>query len=206
LIAVLVVATLGICAHAIYYYNYLTGLQYDVRTARAQVSAAIQYRRNLLPTMIETLVSFVEHEDEVFGKAIDAREREFNPARALADIKESILSDRSGSQEAIGDALQRVVAIAEQYPSLVTSEAFQLLMKEVASAEVQILARRLDYNNAWNSYSTAMSMFPGNAYARLFEFPGYDYFEDVSAPEWPSVQIAGWRVEAAGKGDGGAEE
>jgi LemA protein len=206
LIAVFVLATLGICAHAIYYYNYLTGLQYDVRTARAQVSTAIQYRRNLLPTMIETLVSFVEHEDDVFGKAIDAREREFSPASALAGIKEEILSGGDGSQEAIGDALQRIVAIAEQYPALVTSEAFQLLMKEVAAAEAQILARRLDYNNAWNSYSTAMSMFPGNAYARLFEFPGYDYFEDVSTPEWPSVQITGWRAVTPGGGDASAAE
>jgi LemA protein len=156
--------------------------------------------------MIEALVSFVEHEDDVFGKAIDAREREFNPASALSDIKKEIFSAGNGSQEAIGDALQRIVAIAEQYPALVTSEAFQLLMKEVAAAEAQILARRLDYNNAWNNYSTAMSMFPGNAYARLFDFPGYEYFEDVSTPEWSRVEIAGWRAVTPGGDDASASE
>jgi LemA protein len=202
LITVLVAALLGICAHAIYYYNYLTGLQYDVRTAQAQVSSAIQYRRNLLPTMIETLVSLVEHEDDVFGKAIDAREREFGPKGKLAELKQALVD---GSGRPFEEVFQRIVAIAEQYPALVTSQPFQLLMTEVAAAEKQILAKRLEYNDAWNVYSTAMSMFPGNAYARMFAFPGFDYFEDTPESEWASIRVGGWRMENPGKDDGGAD-
>jgi LemA protein len=199
LICVLATVVLAICAHVIYYYNYLTALHWNVVTAEAQVSSAIQYRRNLLPALIETVVSFVEHEDNVFNRAVDARERELTVNRDLEELKKK-------AQEAGGDdvpanaVLGRIMAIAEQYPALVSSEAFQLMMTEATQAEAEILERRVEYNDALNTYTTAMSMFPGNVYARVFRFPGYDYFEDSPDPEWTRVEVANWRA-AGGEGD-----
>lgn len=191
LVLLSVVVIIGLLAHVIFYYNYLTDLRFDVLTARGKVGAALQYRKNLMPVLAEAMASFVEHEDRVFDRTVDARERELAPGTEQLRERLRRAARRAGKAEAPGirDLFSRVMAIAEQYPQLKTSEAFQLLMKQVADAESKIMAERTRYNDTVNTYTTALSMFPGNVYGYLFRFPTYDYFEDRSGSEWPRLQV-----------------
>lgn len=202
LVVLSIIVFIGLLAHVIYYYNYLTDMQFDVLTAEGKVAAAIQYRTNLMPVLAETVASFVEHEDNVFNRTVDARERQLTPSAELqARLKQAL--ERAGKGEGKGkarrpaeqvpagvqDLFKRVMAIAEQYPQLKTSETFQLLMTQVADAETKILVERSKYNDAVNVYTTALSMFPGNVYAYLFRFPVYDYFQLRPESEWPRVRV-----------------
>ena len=197
LIVMIALISLGLTGHVIFYYNYLTDLKYDLLTEKAQVSSAIQYRTNLMPVLIESVVSFVDHENEVFNRTVDARERELTLNQQLSAelrkaIKETVEKGKA-VKEPTQDVFQRIMAIAEQYPALVTSEAFQLLMKQVAEAESEIFQHRINYNKVTNLYTTAASMFPGNIYAALFAFPMYEYFEESQGSEWPLEEVSRWR-------------
>jgi len=183
LIVLVVLVVLAILGHVIYYYNYLTTLKYEVLNARGKVESAIQYRANLVPVLIESVVSFVVHEDDVFNRAVDARERSLAVARqATEDL-------RKAAGQPMEEVLQKIMAIAEQYPDLKTGEPFQLLMTQVTEAEAEILKQRIDYNDKANDYTTAMSMFPGNFYAARFDFPSYEYFKGSWQSEWPQVTV-----------------
>lgn len=175
---------LAVIAHIIYYYNRLTTLKYDLVASKANVDSAIQYRANLVPVLIQSVSKFVKHEDDVFNRAVDARERELTMAQKFtSELKKA----GQGSME---DVLKKIIAIAEQYPDLKTSEPFQLLMKQVTDAEAEIMKHRIDYNEKANIYSSTMAMFPGNIYAALFNFPTYKYFEGSRQSEWPKIKEA----------------
>ena len=196
LIVVSCLIFLAIAGHVIYYYNHLTALECLVLTAHGKVGSTIQYRANLVPVLVQSVASFVEHEEAVFYRTVDARERELTltqrPAKgkhaadALKKLKQE-LPQQGGSFQ---DALQRIMAIAEQYPALVTSDVYQLFMTQVTEAEASIRDARIEYNDSVNAYSTAAMMFPGNLYAACFGFEEFPYFEEVPESEWAPVQLA----------------
>jgi len=180
-----ILAVLAVIGHVIYYYNRLTSLKYDVVNAEAKVDSAVQYRANLVPVLIKSVASFVAHEDNVFLRAVDARERSLTMAGQVSKELEK------ATKRPMEEIMDKIMAIAEQYPDLKTSESFQLLMKQVAEAEAEILKQRIEYNDKANIYTTAMSMFPGNFYAALFNFPTYKYFEGIRKSEWPPFASPG---------------
>ncbi|MBN2496107.1 MAG: LemA family protein [Deltaproteobacteria bacterium] len=184
IILLLVLICLAICGHVIFYYNYLTDLQYDVLTEESKVRTAVQYRNNLIPALVESVRSFVQHEDNVFNRTVDARERTLSVNKLLSG------GDRRPTDDASRDVLQRIMAIGEQYPLLKTGDSYQLLMKQLSEAEEKIMAQRILYSDVLNTYTTAMSMFPGNIYAALFGFPSYDYFKCSKGSEWSPIGIS----------------
>ncbi|MBW1737264.1 MAG: LemA family protein [Deltaproteobacteria bacterium] len=193
LVWLIILVVLAVIGHVIYYYNRLTTFRYDVVNAEAKVDSAIQYRANLVPVLIKSVTSFVAHEDDVFFRAVDARERSLTMA---GQVSEAL---KKAAERPVDEILDKIMAIAEQYPDLKTSEPFQLLMKQVTDAEAEILKQRIDYNDRVNVYTTTMSMFPGNIYAALFRFPRYKYFEGGRKSEWPKSAISRRENVAHGK-------
>ena len=193
LVWLIILVVLAVIGHVIYYYNRLTTFRYDVVNAEAKMQSAIQYRANLVPVLIKSVTSFVAHEDDVFFRAVDARERSLTMA---GQVSEAL---KKAAERPVDEILDKIMAIAEQYPDLKTSEPFQLLMKQVTDAEAEILKQRIDYNDRVNVYTTTMSMFPGNIYAALFNFPRYKYFEGSRKSEWPKSAISRRENVAHGK-------
>jgi LemA protein len=191
LIVTIVVVAVSIIGHVIYYFNYLTNLNFDVLTARAKVASAMQYRANLIPVLIESVVSFVEHEDNVFNSVVNGRERSFLSNQPdFKQLKESVkkLSDPK-NLNAMDQIMDKIIAIAEQYPDLKTAEPFQLLMTKASDTEAEIYKQRIDMTDKVNIYTTSITMFPGNFYANiLFNFPDYEYFKGEMFSEWPNFK------------------
>ncbi|CAN2041907.1 Magnetosome protein mamQ-g (greigite specific) [Candidatus Magnetomoraceae bacterium gMMP-15] len=183
IIILIVILILAVIAHIVYYFNYLTTLKFDVLTAKSQIESAMQYRANMVPVLIESLVSFVEHEDNVFNRAVDARERSLSAAKKITS------SLRNSAGQPMKAILEKIIAIAEQYPALTSSTLFQNLMEQITGTEAEILKQRLDYNDKVNVYTTAISMFPGNIYAStIFNFEFYEYFQGSKLSEWPNFK------------------
>jgi LemA protein len=200
---VLVIAVvIGLCGHVIFYYNYLTALDSDVRTAKSKIAAALQYRKNLIPVLIESVATFVHHEGRVFQHTVDARERELTSSERISSelnrAARPTTGDKKGADSSVRDLFQRIMAIAEQYPLLKTSEAFQLLMKQVSDAESKIMMERARYNDAVNAYCSAIAMFPGNVYRSVFGFKPHPLFEDKAGAEWQPLKLAAQSQPAQG--------
>lgn len=196
LIGLVILVILALIGHMIYYFNRLTSMKYDVITAASQIDSAIQYRVNLVPVLIKSVTRFVDHEDYVFISAVDARERSMTASDQVAEELKKV------ANRPVGEILDKLLAIAEQYPALTTSGTFQLMMTQVTAAEAEILKQRIDYNDKVNIYTTAMSVFPGNIYGTLFNFSNFKYFEGTRKSEWPLPAIQAEREELNGAADG----
>lgn len=196
LIVAIVIVVVAVIGHVIYYYNYLTNLHFDVLTAQAKVSSAMQYRANLVPVLIESVVSFVEHEDNVFNSVVDGRKSSLQSAKPTLDKLKASVKEMSLPKNgvpfngvAMDQIMERIFAIAEQYPDLKTAEPFQLLMTKASDTEAEIYKQRIDMTDKVNLYTTSITMFPGNFYASvMFHFPDFDYFQGDLYSEWPHFE------------------
>ncbi|GAF88286.1 unnamed protein product [marine sediment metagenome] len=76
------------------------------------------------------------------------------------------------------------MAVAENYPQLVSSQPYKVLVERIAKAEDQIYDKRVEYNNSVNVYNTRLSTFPANLIGRVMYFRLQPYFSWDDKPEW----------------------
>ena len=169
----------------IYYFNTLTVMNQQVANTRAQIEIALQMRRNIVPALSVVVYQFINHEKNVFLKAVEARESSLTASKDTTKLLQG-LKTLTGTDIA-PQAISRFMAVAENYPQLVSSESYQLLIGQIANVENQIYEKRIMYNNATNVYNTRLSIFPVNIAGRVLGFRMQPYFEWNSKPEWVFV-------------------
>jgi LemA protein len=181
-VSILVFSSLLLLGAKIYYYNLFVNLQQDIKSIQAQIGSSFQMRENLVPVLTSAVTNFVKHEDNVFMHTTDTRANSISPRpseEGISKARTSLPTSR-GTEE----LLSRLLAIAEQYPDLKSSEPFQLLMSKIADAETTIWEKRIEYNNTVNRYNSVITSFPGIVYGLLFGFRKEPYFEWAGKPEW----------------------
>ena len=162
-------------------YNSLVTLGQDVITAQYQIDSSVQYRENLFPLLVEAVARFVSHEDHIFDYTSDKRAETLRPTPPTRqEIEQLVKNARSDWQ----GALAKIMAWAENYPDLKTSDSFQTMMLKMSEVEQEIYDKRLAYNDAVNIYTTAIRMFPKNTIAVLLGFGRKPYYEIAGESEW----------------------
>ena len=81
------------------------------------------------------------------------------------------------AQGAVGSALGRLIAIAENYPDLKANENFKELQAQLEGTENRIAVARRDFNEAAKGYNTKLRSFPTNIIAGFFNLDARPYFE-----------------------------
>jgi len=168
------------------YYNMFVNVKQEVENARADVENTLQLRENMVPAILTTVTEFINHENEIFIYAADAR------ARSLENRPQSSQSEPNPSSESVpadnwDNLLSELFAIAERYPDLKTGEPFQLLMSKIADAEMEILNKRVEYNDKVRNYNIRISTFPATVFAYMFKIKPEPYFQWKGEPEWVST-------------------
>jgi len=171
------------CAYAhVYYYNRLTIMKQQVYNLRAQVGAGLQMRQNIVVSLTAAVNRFINHEGEVFTSAMEARK---NSMSVSSDLKKLVESVKDLSQKQFNPAsLSRLMAVAENYPQLVSSQPYNVLVTQIADTENQIYQKRNGYNDAVNVYNTYLNTFPVNLFGRILRFKLMPYFSWDNKPEW----------------------
>jgi LemA protein len=73
--------------------------------------------------------------------------------------------------------LGRLIAVAENYPDLKTSQTVNDLMSAVREVENEIARHRYTYNNIAQQYNTMIDTIPSNLIARTMGFTKIEYLE-----------------------------
>src|ERR1035437_6312491 len=92
-----------------------------VREQWSQIDTQLLRRTDLIPNLVEVVKGYATHEKEVFAQIAEARSRLLNAKGPAAKAEASA---------AMNDWLGRVLAIAENYPTLRASENFTRLQDE----------------------------------------------------------------------------
>lgn len=154
---------------AVMIFNGLVYKRNRVRNAFSGIDVNLRKRHDLIPTLVETVKGYASHEKETFRQLVEARQR----------IEKGGLSEseRLQLEESIGPRMQRLVAVAENYPELRSSEHFLNLQRNLTEVEEQISASWRAYNSAVFDINNAVESFPSNFVASTFGFKRHDFFE-----------------------------
>lgn len=145
-------------------YNTLIHLKMKVKQSKSGIDIYCQQRFDLIPNIIETVRGYMEHEKNIFDSITELR-TQYNLNK---DVK---LCQKLEKQ------INGVIAIAESYPDLKSSEQFINLQKNLEKTESQLQAARRIYNNDVTNYNTKISMIPHNIIATIFGFKSEPLFE-----------------------------
>jgi LemA protein len=160
-------------------YNRLVTLRNRVENAWAQVDVQLRRRYDLIPNLVETVKGYAAHERETFEAVTNARAR----AQAAQGPAE-----QSAAEGILGQALGRLLAVAEDYPELQADENFRQLQDELGETENRIAVSRQVYNDTVLTYNTAIQTVPGLLVAGPFGFARKEFFElEGEAREAPRV-------------------
>jgi LemA protein len=120
--------------------------------AFGDIDAILAERHELIPNLIATTKGFAAQEHKVLSDVIDAR------ARAMASAGNARLE----AELQVGQSLNNLWAITENYPDLASSTHFRELRAEMVRMEDRINAARKFYNLSVEELNAVRRSFPYN--------------------------------------------
>lgn len=177
-VAVLAVALVG---YTVKSYNGLVTLKQEVTQKESDIQTTLQRRADLIPNLVNTVKGYASHEESIMKEVSDAR---------AALVGANNTGDQLAANEQMASALNRLLAIAENYPDLKANTNFIQLQDELSGTENRITQARRAYNDAVKTYNTKIQRFPTSLIAGIFNFEAFDYFQaNEGAQEVPSVNF-----------------
>lgn len=172
-------------------YNNLVRQDEAVKTAWAQVENVYQRRLDLIPNLVETVKGYAKHEKDVFIEVTAAR-----AGVGQMKVDAGLINDPAAlqsfqkAQADLSGALSRLLAVAENYPTLKANENFLALQSQLEGTENRITVERKRYNDTARDYNTNIRQFPANFIAGMFGFKAKAYFEsEPAAAKAPVVRF-----------------
>src|SRR6202162_1672779 len=153
---------------AIWRYNNLTGLKNQVINCWKQIDVQLKRRHDLTPSLVASVKGEMQFEQDTLEKVIQARNSAV-AARGVADSAEK--------ENQLTQTLNRLFALAENYPNLKSNESVKSLMEELTSTENKIGFARQFYNDLATRFNTSQEVFPDSFIASAFNFQRVELFE-----------------------------
>jgi len=167
LIAVVVLIVIGIVAVAIGIYNRFFSLKNSADATVGQVKVAMKKRLDMIEQLLGAVKSYAAFEKDTLTGVTAMRAR--IGSAGPGDLNELERESRS--------VLGRLIAVAENYPNLKTSQTVQDLMGAVKGIEDEIARHRYTYNNIAQQYNTMTDTIPSNLVASVMGFKKLEYLE-----------------------------
>lgn len=184
-----VVLTAVLATATVYYFNTLVSAEQDVLTFMSGVTVLEQRRNDISVNLSRAVLDYSKYERSVLTSVVSLRSLLSEKGVKSPEIEELIKEYKLPEMPAPGkgadklagmpssSALNRLLAIAEQYPDLKLATNFQTLMTALVEVERDLAAARLKYNDYANIYTTILARFPEKYFALIFGFKTVPYFD-----------------------------
>ena len=166
LLLIAIVAVLLFWGMAVY--NRLVRLRNQVRTAWADIDVQLMRRHDLVPQLVSAVGAYAGHERATLEAVTALR------AQALAQTRPSELA---GVEQALEQAIGRLLLLQEAYPDLKASDNFAQLQRDLVDVEEHLQYARRFYNGAVRDHNDAIQRFPDLLLARPLGFTAEEFFE-----------------------------
>ena len=191
-VIVVVVILLIIVGKGIGTYNNIIALEEGVKAQWAQVENTYQRRFDLIPNLVSTVQGEANFEKSTLTEVMEMRSR----MGGTVKLDESLMNDEAAlkrfqeMQGTLSGALQRLMAVSENYPDLKSNKSFQELRVQLEGAENRIAVERKRYNETVQAYNTTIRQFPTNVVAGFAgASPKALFSADAGANVAPKVQF-----------------
>jgi LemA protein len=186
LLALLLIGGCGVGA-----YNGIVTREEKVEAAWSEIHNQYQRRFDLVPQLVATVQGAADFEQSTLteitaarasvGKLALPKELPDDPAKLQAFFQ---------AQDQLGGALQRLLVVAESYPTLKATETFLSLQSQLEGTENRVAVARRDYIDAVRDYNVAIRRFPGSLIAGAFGKQKHAQLETPAGTgERPEVQF-----------------
>ena len=131
-------------------YNKFVTLKNRFQNAFSQIEVQLKRRYDLIPNLVETVKSYMQHERGTLEAVIAARNQAVGGLeRAAAKPGDpSAMHALAAAEQGLSGALGRLFAVAEAYPDLKANQNMAQLSEEITSTENKVAFARQAYNDA----------------------------------------------------------
>ena len=161
-------------------YNSLVGKKNQVSNVFASIDTLLKKRYNLIPNLIATVKTYMQHERGVLTEITEMRAKALSGG--ISDDEKVQIDNK------ISKALGGIMVAVENYPNLKANENFLQLQAALNEIEEQISAARRAYNAAVTDYNNAIEMFPTNIAASMMNYKKKMLFE-ITEKERKNVDV-----------------
>ena len=154
-----------------------------VESAWSQVENVYQRRADLVPNLVATVKGYAEHEQSTLEGVMNARAKATQITVDPANLDAESIKQYQEAQGELGAALNRLIAVSENYPDLKANENFLTLQAQLEGTENRIATERKKFNDVARDYNATIRKFPGNIVASMFGFDRKPYFEAAEGAE-----------------------
>jgi LemA protein len=163
-------------------YNTLVALRNHISDAWGNIDTELKRRYDLIPNLVATVKGYAAHEKEVFERVTELR------AQCMAN--NGTPREQAVTENELVAALQRLLAVVENYPTLKADQNFLELQRELVNTEDRIQAARRFFNGNVRDYRNKCETFPSSIIAGMFGFEKKDFFNvDPSVREVPKADF-----------------
>ncbi len=186
IVVVAVILVLGGCGCSSY--NGLVKGDQSVKNSWSNVETNYQRRTDLYNSVIKTIEGSANFEKGTLKEVIEARAK---ATSVTVDINDpATLEKYQAAQGQLQSAFGRLMAVAEAYPDLKTTKAFQDFQTQIEGTENRINIARQDYNTAVNGYNLQVKTFPNTIFAGIFGFHEKAYYKaDPGSDKAPDINF-----------------
>ena len=141
---------------AIASYNRLVGMRNQVLNGWRQIDVQLKRRHDLIPNLVNAVRGAMDFERDTLTAVMEAR------AKALTATGPADAAQKEGQ---LSQALGRLLAVAENYPTLKSNDNVKMLQEELSATENKVGFARQFYNDIATKFNTAQQVFPTNLFA-----------------------------------------
>lgn len=164
-------------------YNSMVTMDEGVTAQWQQVEVAYQARMDKTKNLFEIVQSAADFEKTTLAEVMEARSKATSIQINADNITPEKLAEFEKAQNAFGSSLGRLMAVAENYPTLQSVQAFRDFQAQYEGMENRISTERMRFNEAAQGLNTYIRRFPKNIWAGMFGFQKRAYFESQAGAE-----------------------
>ena len=173
-----------VVGYVILTYNALVRLRQMVEEAWSGIDVQLKRRADLIPNIVETVKGYASHEKDTLREVTEMRTR-------AQSVPAGDVAGRAAAEGMLGQALGRLMAVAEAYPDLKANQNFADLQASLEKIEGEIQMARRYYNGSTRDLNVKVESFPSNLIAERWNFEKREYFEleDPADRKLPEVKF-----------------
>jgi len=172
-------------------YNCLVTQDESVKKAWNNVQSDYQRRADLIPNLVQTVKGEANFEQTTLQNVIQARASATQIKIDPTNLTPEKIQQYQQAQGQLSQALGRLLAVAENYPTLRANDAFRGLQAQLEGTENRIKVSRNDFNAAVQEYNVKVRSFPMNIFAGMFGFrPKEGFTADAGSQNAPKVDFS----------------
>lgn len=169
---VAIAVVVAVLAWALLAFNGLVRARNQVRAAFSDIDVQLTRRYDLVPQLVAAVRAYASHERQALEAVTALRE---------VAMRTPKIAERSRVENALGDMVGRLVAVAEAYPELKAGQNFMQLSGGLVDVEDHLQYARRFYNGAVRQLNDRIQRFPDLVVARTFGFVEAEFYSDERA-------------------------